>query len=127
MVLDHGYAALHAGSLYRSEPLLGVGGCSGGKFVFIFVAISPLIAGVGVHAVMKERIKLCALPLELTGGRHGVYGGGLVFGIHHALVDQLQLGVGGERSCQCQAQSRGPKVDLLHNLFVLDDVSHFVR
>ena len=109
VVLHHGDAAPHAGSFGGFEPLPGIGRCCGCKEIFALIAIAPLLVGVGVHAVVKESIKLGFLPFQLARVRHGVHRSGFVVGIRQYLIFELKsLTAQRNRSCpkakQCKSE-----------------------
>ena len=62
VVFHNGYAALHASLLGYTEPLGRVGHSCRGERSLVFCAIAPLFAGVCVHTVMEEGVKLGLVP-----------------------------------------------------------------
>ena len=90
VVLNNGYATLHAGLLHRRKPLFGVGCLSGRKSGFGLVAVTPLQVRVGVHSVMEKSVKLRLLPKQLPFRRHGLNGSGFVIWIGKRLRLQRQ-------------------------------------
>ena len=62
VMFHYGYAALHARLLCHTEPLGRVGHSCGCEDGFVFGAVAPLLAGVCVHTVMEEGVKLGFVP-----------------------------------------------------------------
>ena len=63
VVFNHRDATLHAGFLCRFEPLFGIGLFRRGKQRAIFIAVTPLTSGIGVHTIVEEGIELRFVPL----------------------------------------------------------------
>ena len=81
VVLHHGNATPHAGSLHSLQPLQGVGLRSWGKAGLVLVAISPFQVGVSVHSVVEESVELRLLPFHLPLRGYGKDGSRFVVGI----------------------------------------------
>ena len=81
MVFDDGDSSAHAGSFCDFEPLCGGWRGCWGEEGFVFIAVPPFFAGVGVHAVVEEGVELGFLPEELPFVRHWMYRCRFVVGI----------------------------------------------
>ena len=91
VMFHHGYTALHACLLCHSEPLGRVGHSCRCECGFVFGAVAPLLAGVCVHAVVEEGVKLGLVPQHLSAARNGKYRTWGVLRIGNIALLQLKL------------------------------------
>ena len=99
VVLHHGNAAFHARRLGHAQPLCRVGHASGREGRLVFSAVAPFLAGVGVHAIVEESVKLGLVPQHLPAARQGEHRARRVVGIG-------ELKLGRDRLCHGRAGRR---------------------
>ena len=91
VMLHHRDAAIHAGSLHRGHPLLGVGHGLGSISRLGLVAEAPLQACEGIHTIVEEGVKLRLVPQDLSLMGNRVTGCGHIVGVGQLLRHQLKL------------------------------------
>ena len=107
VVFHNGNAAFHPRFLTCREPLLGIRNPSGSKSSFTLISVTPLVACVGVHAVVEETVEFGFVPKQLPFARHGVNRCGFVVRVlRHLRFVQSQLSRAPQRKHQRAAKAQ---------------------
>ena len=104
VMLNHGDTSLHASRLGYTQPLGWVGQTYRGKCRRILGSVAPFLAGISIHTVVEEGIKLGLVPQQLTTTWNGKYGTWCVVGIGNTTLRQFKFGRLSLSQCICRSQ-----------------------